>query len=182
MDQIISNCVAKRAFRHGLVVLWIVAGLVTVAAPGATQETRLATLSLCKLDLPLRDTMNVKYRATVLWTDSNRVNNTYVTFYIGALNPNDELWPQVSSRQILRNREGHVRTAKIEFVVSRRSMFPTRFAVYGLEQGAENTRANACSSSSTCYLQLPIDEVHLVSNEIPIETFRQGRDMAPCRD
>lgn len=188
MDQISSYFVgfkgANGALRYSFVVLWIVTGLVTLAAPAAAQDTepRDAKLDVCKVELR-HDTMNVRLRATVQWLDLTTLNREIVTFYIGALNPNGELWPQVTSGRIARRqgrvqRESPIQNAEVEFSVSRQSTFPTGFAVFGLNQSAENIRANACSSGS-CYLQTPQEGVFQLSDEVPVESFDDS-DVSPC--
>jgi hypothetical protein len=190
MDQIISYFVgfkgANGALRHSLAVLWIVVGLVTLAAPAATQDTapREAKLEVCKVELR-HDPMNVKFRATVQWAAPTTLNREIVTFYIGALNPNGELWPQVTSGRIARRegrdqRESPIQNAQVEFVVSRQSTFPTSFAVFGLNQEMENIRADACRSGS-CYLQTPQAGVIQLSDEFKVDNFDQAVRSCPAR-
>jgi hypothetical protein len=124
-----------------------------------------AQLTVCKIESPgANDTENVSYRARVHWL--RPPTSQIATFHIGAINPNNELWPQVTSTQIVQGQD-----AQVDFVVSRRSMFPTGFAVVGLDQAAEETRANACRVGSSCYLQLPRRGVFRVSDEFIVNNF-----------
>jgi hypothetical protein len=124
-----------------------------------------AQLAVCKLESPgSTDTENVSYRARVHWLTPP--TSKIASFHIGAINPNNELWPQVTSNQIAQGQD-----VQVDLVVSRRSMFPTRFTLVGLDRAAEEIRSNACRSGSTCYLQLPRDGVFRVSDEFTVNSF-----------
>jgi hypothetical protein len=206
MDHIISFFVdlmgSNGILRQSLALLWIVAGLVTLAAPAAIQRDRIvrrrrilyvsfpllviatlgltflpalsgspvenpaqlaAQLAMCKIS---NDAENVRYRASVHWR--RPPTSGIATFHIGALNRNYELWTQVTSGRIVQGQD-----AQVDFTVSRGSMFPTYFAVYGLDRSAEETRANACRSGK-CYLQLPRAGVFRLSEEFTVNNFHQS--------
>jgi hypothetical protein len=130
-------------------------------------EQDTAVLDVCKLDSPSGDpTQNVTLRARIHWHHPPTVN--IQTFHIAAINPNDELWPQVVSSRLI---VGEDTTA--DFVVSRRSMFPTRFAIVGLNEARELMRQNACISASTCFLQMPQNGIYRVSNQFQFDKFDQ---------
>jgi hypothetical protein len=187
--------------RQGLALLFIVVGLVTLWAPAASQRDKIvrkrpilyvslpllmiatlglafipaqrdprvenpqlaAQLAVCKIS---NDTEDVTYRASVHWRrpPTSGISN----FHIGARNPRNELWPQVTSGRIVQGQD-----AQVEFTVSRTSMFPTYFAVYGLDRSAEEVRANACRSGK-CYLQLPRAGVFRLSDEFTVNNFDQS--------
>lgn len=124
-----------------------------------------AHLALCKIESPGASyTENVSYRARIHW--QRAPTNAIASFHIGAINPNMELWPQVTSTRIVQGQD-----AEVDIVVSRRSMFPTHFAVVGMDRSAEETRANACRSGSSCYMQLPREGVFQVSDEFTVNKF-----------
>lgn len=213
MDHIISFFVDLKGsngfLRQSLALLWIVTGLVTLAAPAAIllcerdkivrrrrilyvsvpllmiatlgltvipaasgssveNPTQLAAqLAICKIESPgIHDTENVRYRARVHWL--RPPTSGIATFHVGALNGEKELWPQVTSGRIVQGQD-----AQVEFTVSRGSMFPTYFAVYGLDRSAEEARVNACRSPGRCYLKLPRAGVFRLSDEFTVYSFDQ---------
>jgi hypothetical protein len=166
MDDLISCFVGlKCSARQSLAGLGIVMGLVTLVVPAATQAPPqlAAQLTICKVK-NASDSFDVKFRASVHWLDVPRTN-WVTTLYIGALNPNGELWPQVTSGPIVWGGD-----TQIDFVVSRQSTFPTRFALFGLNQSAQETLANY-RRSGRYYLRWPSDEIALLSNEITVNYF-----------
>lgn len=128
-------------------------------------ENESAQLTLCRLEFPdINDAENVRYRARVQWR--RPPVSGIASFHIGAINPNGEFWPQVSSTTILQGQE-----SRVDFVVSRRSTLPTRFVVVGLDRSAEAARAGACRPGRSCYLLLPQAGVFQVSNEVRVTDF-----------
>ncbi len=127
-----------------------------------------AQLTVCKIESPgVNDTENVSYRARVHWRRSP--TSGIATFHIGAINPNGEFWPQMTSARIAQGQD-----VQVDFVVSRQSMFPTRFVVVGLDRFAEEARANTCRPGSSCYLQLPRAGVFQVSDEFSLNSFDES--------
>jgi hypothetical protein len=134
-------------------------------SPGWLVDDGSAQLAICKIESEGADyTQNVSYRAKVHWLRTP--TSGIATFHIGAINPNNELWPQVSSAEIIEGQD-----TQVDIVVSRESMFPTRFTVVGLDPSAEEARANACRSGSSCYLKLPREGVFRVSDEFTVTDF-----------
>lgn len=134
-------------------------------SPGWLVDDGSAQLAFCKIETEGADyTQNVSYRAKVRWLRAP--TSGIATFHIGAINPNNELWPQMSSAEIVQGQD-----TQVDIVVSRESMFPTRFTMVGLDPSAEEARANACRSGGSCYLQLPREGVFRVSDEFTVNDF-----------
>ncbi|MEQ6335440.1 hypothetical protein [Sphingobium sp. MK2] len=131
----------------------------------AEQDT--AVLDVCKLDSPSGDpTQNVTFRARIHWRNPPMAK--IETYHVAAINPNDELWPQVVSSRLIAGED-----TIADFVVSRRSMFPTKFSVIGLDEPREIMRQNACQNASTCFLQMPQNGIYRISNQFQFDKFDQ---------